>query len=105
MDKETVDKAKEMAGAAYKRLQCLKPLYEAAERDYAKKSQIFQDLDLELAQTDGRLKKIPPGGRRAPRGMPELTLEQLKDIAAKLGVNISVEEPEEEEVSEDETEV
>ena len=96
MTKETVDQARKEAGDAYSRLQKLKPLYEAAERDYLNKSRVFQDLDYQLALTDGRLKKIPSPSDKVTKEkkQPELTLDQLKSIAATLGVNITIEEPE-----------
>ncbi|MBE3140252.1 MAG: hypothetical protein IMZ53_06685, partial [Thermoplasmata archaeon] len=64
-------------------------------------------LDYQLALTDGRLKKIPAQGEHKEKKQPELTLDQLKSIAETLGVNITIEEPQEvsEEVQELEEEV
>ena len=96
MDKETVDKAREEAEQAWTKFSLLKDAYIKAESDYIKKLSRFKNFDYELAQVDGRLKKVPPSGERKPKKQAELTLDQLKSIAATLGVNISVEEPEEE---------
>jgi hypothetical protein len=68
----------------------------AAQADYLKKSRRYRSFDYELALTDGRLKKIPPGGEKKEKKQLELTLGQLKSIAETLGVNITIEEPEEE---------
>jgi len=91
MDRETVDRARREADNAFKRLQVLKPLYEAASRDYLKKSKVFRDLDYQLALEDGRLKKIPSLRERKEKKQPELTLEQLRTIAALVGVDITIE--------------
>ena len=96
MDKETVDQARKGAEEAWTKFSLLKDAFLKAETDYVKKVNRFRNFDYELAQIDGRLKKIPPTQKREPKKQPELTLDQLKTIAAKLGVNISVEEPEEE---------
>jgi hypothetical protein len=110
VDKLTVDKAREEAERSYVKFSLLKDAYIKAESDYIKKVDHFKNLDYKLALEDGRLKKVPPseGKERKTQKQPELTLDQLKAIAAKLGVNISIEEPEEEseevqEVNEDET--
>ena len=101
MDKETVDRVRKEAEEAYLVYANLKETYIIAEADWLKKSRRFRSFDYELALTDGRLKKIPPGGHKEKK-QPELTLEQLKSIAMTLGVNITIEEPEEEsEVIED----
>lgn len=96
MDKETVDSCRKEAEAAYTIYHEIEGRYLIAQADYLKKSRRFRSFDYELALTDGRLKVIPPGGERKEKKQPELTLEQLKNIAATLGVNITVEEPEEE---------
>lgn len=105
LKKETLE-ARQKAGESYKRFLILQPLYQAAERDYLRKSKIFQDLDYQLALLDGRLKKIPsPSDReQKQKKQPELTLEQLKSIAEKLGFDLTtIEEPEEELNEEDES--
>ncbi len=107
MDKSTVDQARKEAEEAYIKFSLLRDAFIKAETNYFKKLRRFKEVDYELALTDGRLKKIPAGEKgRETKKQPELTLDQLKSIAAKLGVNISVEEHEEElgeEVEEDET--
>ncbi len=97
MDKQTVDQARKEAEEAYVKFSLLRDAFIKAETNYFKKLRQFKDMDYVLALTDGRLKKIPTGEKgRETKKQPELTLDQLKSIAAKLGVNISVEEPEEE---------
>lgn len=93
MDKETVDRCRKESEEAYLIYSNLKEQYLEAERDWLKKSRRFRNFDYQLALTDGRLKKIPPGGEKKEKKAPELTLEQLQTIAAKLGVNISVDQP------------
>ena len=110
MDKETVDRTRKEAEKAWIKLSILKDAYFKAEAEYIKKLSRFRNFDYELALTDGRLKKIPARGERKQKKQPELTLEQIRYIANKLGVNISVEneEPETEEemeVEEDEEKV
>ncbi len=92
MEKRQVDAARKEAEAAYLIYANLKATYKEAEKDWLKKSRRFKAFDYELAQTDGRLKKIPPGGERKEKKQPELSLEQLKEIATRLGVGITVEE-------------
>ena len=110
MDKETVDRTRKEAEESWTKMSLLKDAYLKAESDYIKKLSRFKNFDYELAQTDGRLKKIPSSTQRKEKKQPELTLEQLKSIAATLGVNITIEneepEPEEDlEVEKDETKV
>lgn len=96
MDQETVNRVRKEAEEAYLIYANLKEQYLSAEKDWLKKSRRFKAFDYELAQTDGRLKKIKTtdDGRKTKK-QPELTLDQLQAIAAKLGVNITVNEPEE----------
>ena len=102
MDKETVDRCRKEAEAAYTIYHDAECIYLATQADYLKKSRRFRSFDYELALTDGRLKKIPSGRERREKKQPELTLEQLKSIALTLGVNITIEEPKENsEVEED----
>jgi hypothetical protein len=95
--KEQVDALQKEAEVAYQKLSLLKDAYYKAESEYIKKLNRFRELDHHLALIDGRLKKVPPGGERKVKKQPELTLEQLKTIAEKLGFDLtSVDEPEEE---------
>ena len=97
MDKETVERARKDAEEAYVKLALLKDAYFKAESDYVKKSARFRNFDYELAQSDGRLKKLPSQGTKKVKKQPELSLEQLRSIAEKLGFNLNnIEEPEEE---------
>jgi hypothetical protein len=91
MTKEEVDKARKESEEAYIKYANIKAIYIDAEKDWLKKSRRFKDFDYQLALTDGRYKKLPPIAERKPKKQPELTLEQLQAIAAKLGVNISIE--------------
>ena len=95
--KEQVDVAQKEAELAYQKLSLLKDAYFKAETDYIRKSRCFQDLDHKLALTDGRLKKIAPSATKKTQKQPQLTLDQLKAIAMKLGFDLTtIEEPEEE---------
>jgi phage terminase Nu1 subunit (DNA packaging protein) len=96
MDQEIVNKARKEAEEAYLIYANLKETYHKAEQDWLKKSRRFKDFDYQLAQTDGRLKKISSNEKeRKEKKLPELTLEQLQSIAEKLGVNITIDETEE----------
>ena len=101
MDKETVERAQKEAEEAYVKLSLLKDAYFKAESDYVKKSARFRNFDYELAQIDGRLKKVAPSGSKKTKKQPELTLDQLKSIAEKLGFNLNTIEEVEEEVDEE----
>ena len=92
MDKETVDQARKEAEVAYTKFKVLKDAYLKAENDYLHKLRRFQNFDHELAEVDGRLKKLPPQGQRKEKKPPELTVDQLRKIAATLGINIDVDE-------------
>jgi len=95
--KEQVDVAQKEAELAYQKLSLLKDAYFKAETDYIRKSRCFQDLDHKLALIDGRLKKIAPSTTKKTQKQPQLTLDQLKAIAMKLGFDLTtIEEPEEE---------
>jgi len=97
MDKETVERAQKEAEEAYTKLSLLKDAYFKAEADYVKKCARFRNFDYELAQIDGRLKKVTPSTAKKEKKQPELTLDQLKAIAQKLGFNLNnIEEPKEE---------
>ena len=90
------DEAKKEAACSYKKFSLLKDLYQKAEKDYFDKSKRFQSLDYQLALVDGRLKKIEShANEKKEKKQPELTLDQLKDIAMKLGIQIPIETVEE----------
>ena len=94
MNAETVNRCRKEADSAYIIYAEAKRIFIDAQADYLKKVRRFRNYDYELALTDGRLKKIPPSRVQKETKQPELTLEQLKAIANKLGVNISIETPE-----------
>lgn len=90
---EKVNELRKEAEEAYLIYANLKEQYLSAERDWLKKSRRFKDADYKKALVDGRLRKIPPSMRKEDKKVPELTLEQLQSIAARLGINITVDEP------------
>jgi|GEM_PF-1891605 len=95
---DIVNKARKEAEEAYLVYANLKQQYLMAENDWLKKSRRFKNFDYQLAEVDGRLKRISSADgskERKQKKQPELTLDQLQTIAAKLGVNITIEEPEE----------
>jgi len=92
-----VDAARKEAEEAYVTYANLKAQMNIAEADWLKKSRRFKNLDYQLAEIDGRLKKIASADKeKKPTKVPELTIDQLKSIADKLGFSITIEEPEEE---------
>lgn len=94
---EQVNELRREADLAYLVYANIKEQYQSAETDWLKKSRRFKDADYKLALVDGRLKKIASTQPKKLKEPPTLTLEQLKSIAATLGVSITVEEPEENE--------
>ncbi len=102
--RQEVDKAQVEAQESWTKMNVLEVAYEIAAKDYVHKLNRFKDLDYKLALTDGRYKIVPPAGERKEKKQPQLTLEQLKEIAAKLGFNLNettVEESLDEETIED----
>ena len=98
MDQETVNQARKDADRAYKLYKRAKDLFDRLSADYLHKTRRFKEFDYELAQTDGRLKKIPEHQRQKKK---ELTLIDVQRIAKILGVNLT-EEKEDESKEEDE---
>lgn len=94
--KEFVEGLRKEAETAYTKYLLLKDSTEKAEREYLKKSRRFRDLDYQLALVDGRLKKVQPKVETKKKKIPQLSLEQLKEVAAILGVKIPVEVHDEE---------
>ena len=93
MDKETVDQAQKDAEVAWTKFSLLKDAYSKAESDYVRKVNKFHRLDHALALEDGRLKKLQPSdsSKRKPKKQPKLTLDQIKGIAEKLGIKLTIE--------------
>lgn len=87
VEKWQVDEARKIAEDAYLVYANLKAQYIQAEQDWMKKAQVFRKLDYRLAEIDGRLKKIVSKSPQAKK-VPELTIDQLKAIAEKLGISI-----------------
>jgi hypothetical protein len=104
MDKESVNQLQKEAEEAFVKLSLLKDAYYKAESDYLKKLSRFRNADYSLALIDGRLKKIPAQGERKEKKQPELTLDQIKGIAEKLGIQLTVTQEEVEEEVENEFE-
>ena len=88
MDRETVDRYRKDAEAAYRKMSESKIIFNIDEADWLEKSQRFRQADYDLALTDGRLKVLPEKGAHRQRQVKssDLTLEQIKAVAAKLGV-------------------
>jgi hypothetical protein len=87
---EQVNEARKLAECAYTKYHLLKDAYLKAESEYHNKLKTFKKLDYQLAEIDGRLKKIPSNASTKQNPVnPELTLQQLYSIAEKLGISIS----------------
>lgn len=104
MDKETVNQARVEAEQAHTKLNLLRECYNKALVEYNEKSELFRKLDYELALEDGRLIKLPSAtpGQRKMKKQPELSLDQLKAIATKLGFDLTEVDEVDEEESEEE---
>jgi len=92
---EQVNELRKEAEKAYLIYANLKEQYLSAEKDWLKKSHRFRDADYKKALVDGRLRRIESVLRIKETKSPELSLEQIKTIANKLGINITIENTEE----------
>lgn len=53
----------------------------------------YERIDMELAEIDGRLEVLPPTGRGKKKvEPPTLTMDQILDIAKKVGIKIDLNE-------------
>ena len=88
--------AKLEASAAYTKYAEVKKIYDQAEREWVSAQKEFEQLDYQLALIDGRRTILPPqvSGKKVAK-QPMLTLEQIKEIAKKLGIQVSVDEVDE----------
>ncbi len=94
--KEEVDETKKEVQTFYNAYLIIKVAHDRAYDKWIKSRAKFESLDYQLALTDGRFKVVPSPEKRKEKKQPELTMEQIKEIAEKLGIVISIEEPEEE---------
>ena len=94
--KEFVEGLRKEAETAYTKYLLLKDSTEKAEREYLKKSQRFRELDYQLALVDGRLKKVQPKVETKKKKIPQLSLEQIKEVAIMLGIKLPIEVHDEE---------
>ena len=79
---------------AYTQYKKSEELYKAHRNEWTYWRERFEDLDRELALTDGRLHTCPLGKKtKEPTKAPEFTKEQLLAIAEKLGIEIREIEP------------
>lgn len=90
MDKQLVYKAQKEAEDAWVHYRMMEDCTKKALSDYNAKLIVFRKLDKELAAEDGRLIKLPSAGegKRKPQKPAELTLDQIKEIAKRLGVSV-----------------
>lgn len=89
LSKEHVLELQKEAEASYIAYLTTKDAYDKASEEYLKKSRRFKEADYQLALVDGRLKKIPSVGEKKEKKQPEITIEQLTEIAEKLGIQVS----------------
>jgi len=72
------------------------------EEKYWKQKGQYEKVDLELAMVDGRHRIVTAGQAKVSKEKPvELTQDQLISIAKKLGIEIRVNEPRDNEEEED----
>ena len=87
MDKETVERVRREAEVAYVELANLRAQVKIAEDKYLKVSRRFQDFGRQLAMVDGRFKKVAPKKSAKKKAQTvELSVDQIMEIAAKLGI-------------------
>lgn len=76
----------------YKTITKMEELLASYHRIYMHWKKRYEKLDSILAETDGRLTKLPPklGGKKLtkPPKVKDLTREQIEALAKKLGVDI-----------------
>ena len=87
--RKVVSEARKVVEASFIKMSLLKDAFYKSEKDYIKKLEQFKTMDYELALKDGRFKKLPSQGERKEKKQPQLTLDQLKSIAEKLGFDLS----------------
>ena len=56
------------------------------QREYKDYKEWYEEIDRALAENDGRLVRVPIG--RRGKKVKDLTMEQIKSVAKKLGVKI-----------------
>ena len=90
--KEFVEGLRKDAEIAYTKFKLLQDQAVKAETEYLEKSDRFKRLDYELAKIDGRMQRIPEKVKKL-KAQPELSLDDILLIAAKLGIKIVEDEP------------
>ncbi len=74
----------------------LKKEYDDAIIELKKATKELEDYDYQQSQIDGRTTKIPKG-QKAKVAVKDLTLDQIKSIANRLGVSLDLKEAQNEE--------
>ena len=70
-------------------------LCESLEARYNSDKSDYERVDRELAMLDGRFQLVPEAAKKdRKRSTPELTVEQILEIAQQLGIRVADEEPE-----------
>lgn len=67
-------------------IKALKEELSELQEEYKDYKVQYENADKELAENDGRLVRIPTG--RKGKGTKNLTVEQIKSVARKLGVKL-----------------
>lgn len=98
--KDEVTNAQKDAEAAYLHMIAMKGFYEASYQVWMKKKNKFANLDRQLAETDGRLKVLPPKehSQKKPKKPIELSLDDIKALCERLGVKVNEKTPADEEI-------
>lgn len=71
----------------------VKGLLQGIEREISAIKMKFNDLDYELAMENRTI--VPSKKTTKPRGVRKFTLDEIKSIAVKLGVEITIKEEDE----------
>ena len=67
----------------------VKEEYDKTAEEWKAAVRELEDYDYEQSQVDGRTKTIPKG-QKASKAVKDLTLDQIKSIANKLGVSLDL---------------
>lgn len=87
--------AKSKMQRAYNKYWESKKLTDSLRLKWDEWKEVYEQTDMELAEVDGRLEVLPPTGRvkREKKVEPlTLTMDQIKDLAAKVGIILDLNE-------------
>lgn len=86
--KEQLKYMKEQCLQSYTTFKRSQTITKSLQKDWEEKRDAYEALDRELAEIDGRKKIYQLGAKKAEKVSLDLTDEQIRMIAAKLGITL-----------------